>query len=58
METLLVVGIVIVVLGFVVAVVQFASRPPKEAEPWDDRADAEDYEDDWDDDYRDDYRDD
>ncbi|MGK8505296.1 hypothetical protein [Nocardia asiatica] len=54
METLLVVGIVIVVLGFVVAVVQFASRPPKEAEPWDDRADAEDYEDDWDDDYRDD----
>ncbi|WP_157111743.1 hypothetical protein [Nocardia beijingensis] len=52
METLLVVIIVIVVLGFVVAVVQFASRPPKEVEPWDDHEEAEDYEDDWDDDYR------
>jgi hypothetical protein len=53
-ETLLVVGIVIVVLGFVVAVVAFASRPPKEAELWGDRDDADDYEDDWDEDYRDD----
>ncbi|WP_330232298.1 hypothetical protein OHA40_07280 [Nocardia sp. NBC_00508] len=53
METLLIVGIVIVVLGFVVAVVHFASRPPKEAEAWD-RDDNEDYEDDWDEDYRND----
>ncbi|MGQ4619889.1 hypothetical protein [Nocardia sp. R7R-8] len=51
METLLIVAIVIVVLGFVVAVVRFASRPPKEAEPWDDRDDEDDWdaEDDWDD---------
>ncbi|WP_157129419.1 hypothetical protein [Nocardia amamiensis] len=53
MNTLLIVGIVIVVLGFVVAVVQFASRPPKDAEPWD-REDAEDYEVRWDENYRDD----
>ncbi|WP_454198295.1 hypothetical protein [Nocardia sp. Marseille-Q1738] len=52
METLLVVGIVIVVLGFVVAVVHFASRPPKDADSWD-RDDAEDYDADWDEDYRD-----
>ncbi|MEU4343101.1 hypothetical protein AB0H00_17790 [Nocardia sp. NPDC023852] len=52
METLIVVGAVIVVLGIVVAVVQFASRPPKDIEPWGGR-DAEDHEDDWRDDYRD-----
>ncbi|MEU7633839.1 hypothetical protein AB0C34_28320 [Nocardia sp. NPDC049220] len=53
METLIVVGVVIVVLGIVIAVVQFASRPPKDPESWD-RAEAEDYEEDWDEDYRDD----
>ncbi|MGO4616336.1 hypothetical protein AB4305_18865 [Nocardia sp. 2YAB30] len=52
METLIIVGVVIVVLGIVVAVVQFASRPPKDIEPWRGR-DVEDYEDDWEDDYRD-----
>ncbi|MGQ4596604.1 hypothetical protein [Nocardia sp. R6R-6] len=52
METLLVVVIVIAVLGLVVAVVHFGSRPPKDAESWD-RDDAEDYEADWDEDYRD-----
>ncbi|WP_327114058.1 hypothetical protein OHB12_33340 [Nocardia sp. NBC_01730] len=51
METLIVVGAVIVVLGIVVAVVQFASRPPKDIEPWR-GGDAEDYEDDWEGDYR------
>ncbi|WP_157172200.1 hypothetical protein [Nocardia pneumoniae] len=53
MNTLLIVGIVIVVLGFVVAVVHFASRPPKDAELWD-RDDADDYEVHWDENYRDD----
>lgn len=53
MNTLLIVGIVIVVLGFVVAVVHFASRPPKDAEPWD-RDDADEYGSGWHENYRDD----
>lgn len=35
MQTLIVVGVIVVVLLLVTAVVQFASRPPQDVSPWD-----------------------
>jgi uncharacterized membrane protein len=57
-QTLIVVVVVIVVLAVVVAIVQFASRPPKDERHWDSGDSDADYESDgWgeaDDDGRDD----
>ncbi|MFE9580090.1 hypothetical protein ACFYO1_27150 [Nocardia sp. NPDC006044] len=51
METLIVIGVVLVVLALVVVVVQIASRPPKDGRRWD-RDDPDDYWEEPDDDYR------
>ncbi|MFG1792185.1 hypothetical protein [Nocardia sp. NPDC049149] len=52
METLIVVGVVVLVLAVVVAVVQIASRPPTDGNRWD-RNDPDDYDGEWDDRYDD-----
>ena len=49
METLIVVVVVIVVLAAVVAIVQFATRPPRDERLWDSGDSDGDYDDDgWD----------
>ncbi|GAJ83938.1 hypothetical protein NBRGN_067_00270 [Nocardia brasiliensis NBRC 14402] len=48
METLIVVGVVVLVLAVVVAVVQIASRPPSDGNRWE-RDDPDEYEAEWDD---------
>ncbi|WP_405161953.1 hypothetical protein OG203_37460 [Nocardia sp. NBC_01499] len=48
METLIVVGVVLVVLALVIVVVQIASRPPADGKRWD-RDDPDDYDGHWDD---------
>ncbi|WP_156161981.1 hypothetical protein [Nocardia vulneris] len=48
METLIVVGVVVLVLAVVVAVVQIASRPPADGRRWE-RDDPDEYEAEWDD---------
>ncbi len=53
METLIVVGVVLLVLALVVAVVQIASRPPADERRWA-RQDPEEYDGDWEDDQQDD----